>query len=308
MSQPSNQIEIKSVHEFLTAARPLYGSEHWGLTWLFRGQSRTRQEWPLLPKAGRSGFFGFRSATGADAVKSDDSTKWEKIDRYGYISPQDMVAFSEWKNRAKAYRELPTDDWECLALAQHYGLATRLLDWTKNPLAALFFSVCDDPDTDGAVYAYCGGTGLITHHRFDEARDVMVYEPNPLDRRIHAQQGVFTFHPRPVEPLTPSMQFQTCNPRHNEFGTNLIEFFIPAGFAKGEILKDLAVFGISRSTLFPDLDGLSWELNKKHRIHETVSIPIKFTGPGTLTVSSPSGTQTIVIPPSRAQEREEGTD
>ncbi len=45
------------------------------------------------------------------------------------------------------------DDWDCLVYAQHYGMATRLLDWTTNPLIALWFAAIDqDVDKNGYIY------------------------------------------------------------------------------------------------------------------------------------------------------------
>jgi hypothetical protein len=278
MTEAPKPVEITSIHDFLSAAKDLYGSHHWGIPWLFRGQSRTREEWPLMPKAGRIGFFEPVGQNPA-LTTSLSPTKWAKIDRHGYTSPQDMYAFSQWRNRAIAYRQVPDDDWACLALAQNYGLATRLLDWTRNPLVGLFFAACADSDIDGAVYAYGGCSGLITNESFEEIKQVMEYAPKPFDSRILAQQTTFTFHPSPTTALTPAAYFKTSNPRHNQFGTNLIEFVVPAGTAKEYILKDLAVLGISRSSLFPDLEGLSWELNNAHTIFRTIKIPIKVPPP-----------------------------
>src|SRR6266496_4675707 len=87
-----------------------------GIHWIYRGQDNIT--WPLLPKAGRPEYF----------LPATDYWK-----ERGQVS-SDLGPFGTWRDAAIAFTEcLPGNDFEALAFAQHYGLATRLLDWTRNP-------------------------------------------------------------------------------------------------------------------------------------------------------------------------------
>src|ERR1017187_755068 len=93
---------FKELHDILSCHRP-----HGGVEWCYRGQASI--EWPLLPAAGRP----------------------------QYHTGRDLGRHNAWRDLAIAFDpNLPGNDWECLAVAQHHGLATRLLDWTWNPLVA----------------------------------------------------------------------------------------------------------------------------------------------------------------------------
>jgi hypothetical protein len=111
----------------------------------------------------------------------------------------------------------PNDYFGWLFLAQHYGLPTRLLDWSESSLVALYFAVTDHEDRDGCVWALRPG-GLNTHFRAGSAlvqirgakvveiaecpfnpekecdQVIIAIDGREIDLRMLAQMGRFTLH------------------------------------------------------------------------------------------------------------------
>lgn len=229
-------------HKFLTVGQFVeIARNYWSdLGWIFRGQDNI--DWPLVPKAGRDEFY------------KPPIDYWKAKGQKG----NDLGRFKSWREQAIAYCDsLPNDDFECLAYAQHYGLATRLLDWTTNPLVALFFAVEQHGDTDGVVYCHLPWWVIKRQDikLYDPMDRVAALIPRPFDRRIMAQRGVFTCHYELREPLKCEKVNEEAAPAAPD-GVNLIKIRV---FAKGKqpLQRQLSDLGISRKSLFPDLEGLS---------------------------------------------------
>jgi hypothetical protein len=193
--------------------------------WIFRGESSCGNE--LKPKAGRVG-------TGKSAPRKKP-----------HDVSDERAALDLFKRQARPYlTHSPASDIEWLAIAQHHGMSTRLLDWTESILAAAFFAV-DAAGTRGDAVIF-GVKGLRTITRADEKRPFSVktpgiYRPPHIAPRIPAQRSVFTIHPDPAAAFAPEGLSQ----------------WVISSAACGEIKRVLDACGINESSLFPDLDGLS---------------------------------------------------
>ncbi|MDP2144140.1 MAG: FRG domain-containing protein [Gallionella sp.] len=152
-------------------------------------------------------------------------------------------------------------DLDLLVRAQHFGLQTRLLDWTSNSLAALWFACADPSPDDVYVYALEADDLMLDGSIYTtdpfKTKNTRVLRPRLNNPRIIAQHGWFTLHrySAKVRKFVPL--------EHNsETKHHLHEFRIPKGRRK-ELLIALDRHGVSARTLFPDLDGLCQYLNWK---------------------------------------------
>jgi hypothetical protein len=189
-------------------------------TVIYRGLKSV--DYPLIPKVGR--------VVPPDSLDSRQKNEHEILRLF--------------KERAFQYLDfVPATDWDWLAIGQQYGLPTRLLDWTDNPLVACYFAVDELNEADSVIYAYQNDSYVSIDEHPDPFKygEVGKFIPRHLVQRITTQGGVFTIHPNPYEPFE---------------STAMDKIIIPNGICS-DLKRTLNKYGINRFSLFPSLDGLA---------------------------------------------------
>jgi hypothetical protein len=229
----------------LRAVAPNFGrSEYW-----FRGHTR-RKRWPLV----------------ASVHRSFDSARERQL----------ALRFQVGAVGRSHYHPAGDDFGSWLVLMQHYGLPTRLLDWTRSLLVAAYFAISHEPaEEDAAIWllapeqlnrtaaepveGICLLNGASTSPQIRALAEAAFREvkceagpyavlSQDLDMRVLIQSGAFTIHGN-SKPLDE-------HPQASDF---LAHFHIPSA-AREAFREELFAMGARRSLLFPDLHNLAREL------------------------------------------------
>lgn len=219
------------IKETVVQSLEMFMSQQYGFpeTDFFRGQSSS--EYKLIPSIGR--LF--------------------KEGQEGVLKQYEKEIFEDFKRKYSLFTDArPKNDKEFLFLAQHYGLPTRLLDWTYNPLIALYFACCSNMDKDGVVYQ----SYEFSRNIYNENTDILSFPyitllyPNMTDVRYKNQNGLFILYPEPWK---------------EEFDHISMKYIIPSRY-KGNMLNKLEKIGITRSFIMPSLDSLCKDIVEIHSL------------------------------------------
>lgn len=230
----------------------------------YRGCSRLRYD--LLPKIAR----------GAKGAR-----------KFSDVRPNENRMYREFRERAKPHVTGHADDeWDNMFIMQHYGVPTRLLDWSESPFVALFFALQprksgyeEDPvvwmvkpeEWNAAVMPFSADEDRIldkTHRRLGDygfGKEFERYRDEPLmmkgsynSPRIVAQRGCFTIFGKSFDSL------QNIAASHPDLPKDVLQNLVIDRRKAGEIFHSLIKKGVTETFVYPDMEGLSLEVSRKH--------------------------------------------
>jgi hypothetical protein len=222
------EIAIKDIAEIYSIRR-----SHWSGHFVYRGENSNK--YSLRPKFGRKLAEPYRAASGKTFP----------------VPEHEQPMLAAFKRYAAPYlANRPEDEWDWLAVAQHHGLATRLLDWTSNILVAAYFACLTPGKGDAVIYVLDTdkvGDAPLSESPFTLKQNV-IFHPRHSTARVAAQAGVFTSH------ADPELEFS---------GDMLQKIILPANILL-ELSVTLTTFDITKARLFPGLDSVAEQVNDRH--------------------------------------------
>jgi hypothetical protein len=234
-------LKIKSVIEFLERLQDHHPNN------MYRGQAR--EEWKLLPSIARINI---------NKLPTNYTSGWRGIE-------YDLL--NRFKKHAIRYMDrVPKNKIEWMIHAQHHGVPTRLLDWSTNPLKALFFAV-ENPihdNNDGVVYLFHPTAQRMTSEGLGEEKELVVtaFQSAFINSRIAAQEGCFTIFPFANSEEEDSF-FRGEDGFQPQNDIASMEIIVIDASSKASIRKQLNNLGVSDSILFPDLDGVAKDIRRQ---------------------------------------------
>ncbi|MEI9948265.1 MAG: FRG domain-containing protein [Pseudomonadota bacterium] len=279
------EYDCKTAEQFLDRLSPRYSS--WQPTpsvWIFRGQAG---DWPLLPKAYRCNGAKFAAYNVPCFIAPGETTPRQSayntafdslmtkfrvgMDANGLVIPSAQPPmFEHGPACAPPGQKLASGALPLFALAQHFGLPTPLLDWSRRAHVAAYFSLPSTRVPDGLLYVWALRQDVLPirvdfqETGKDAESSFMTIEtaPRSSNPNLHAQAGLFTFiqgtaaHDftiqRYVEQVASTLF--TDDKAKKEY-TFLVRLTLPSSEAP-KLRRLLAEEGIDGAAMFPGYDGV----------------------------------------------------
>lgn len=240
-----------------------------------------------------SEHWAFRGQADAQWVLNNAIERTEFIHFYKGIEIDFVAEFQRGARNYLSKDETPGHLIEWLALMQHHGAPTRLLDLTRSPFIAAYFAFefCwIQQDQNVAVWAVNiehlknkavpilseefgdalkQSRNLINEELFEKIfrrnnrRLVFPVEPFRMNRRYSLQQSVFISTGISDVPLMEQMEFLG-----DDIGRAVVKIEIPSIYKK-DALRELLQMNLHRASLFPDLDGYAASLKLRYNSMKT---------------------------------------